>query len=140
MKWLNAQSKTTSKVKSNPPQTSTHDTITKLEKVNMKIKHLAAATALAIAATAATADQFSDCLINEAEAEVGVTMSRAQRFVLESQSELLGENFREIMEQQGVTAMQSIELFQRFATKEGLMDEGMAYVFIFSKACANHLE
>ena len=107
----------------------------------MKIKHLAAATALAIAAaTAATADQFSDCLINEAEAEVGVTMSRAQRFVLESQSELLGENFREIMEQQGVTAMQSIELFQRFATKEGLMDEGMAYVFIFSKACANHLE
>jgi hypothetical protein len=106
----------------------------------MKIKHLAAATALAIAATAATADQFSDCLINEAEAEVGVTMSRAQRFVLESQSELLGENFREIMEQQGVTAMQSIELFRRFATKEGMMDEGMAYVFIFSMTCAKHLD
>ena len=107
----------------------------------MKIKHLAAATALAIAAaTAATADQFSDCLINEAEAEVGVTMSRAQKFALESQAELLGENYRAIMEQQGMTAMQSIELFRRLATKEGMMNEGMAYVFIFSMTCAKHLD
>ena len=108
----------------------------------MKIKHIVAATALAIsaAATAATADQFSECLVNEAEAEVGANMSRAQKFVLQSQAELLGENFREIMEQQGMTAMQSIELFRRFATKEGMMDEGMAYVFIFSMTCAKHLD
>ena len=108
----------------------------------MKIKHIVAATVLAIVgvATTATADQFSECLINEAEAEVGATMSRTQRFVLQSQAELLGENFREIMEQQGMTAMQSIELFRRFATKEGMMDEGMAYVFIFSMTCAKHLD
>ena len=108
----------------------------------MKIKHLAAATALAIAAaaTAATADQFSECLVNEAEAEAVGTMSRAQKFALESQAELLGENYRAIMEQQGMTAMQSIELFRRLATKEGMMNEGMAYVFIFSMTCAKHLD
>jgi len=67
-------------------------------------------------------------------------MSRAQKFALESQAELLGENYRAIMEQQGITAMQSIELFRRLATKEGMMNEGMAYVFMFSMTCAEHLD
>ena len=106
----------------------------------MKKTIAAISLAIAAAATAATADQFSECLVNEAEAEVGANMSRAQRFVLQSQAELLGENYRAIMEQQGMTAMQSIELFRRLATKEGMMNEGMAYVFIFSMACAKHLD
>ena len=104
------------------------------------IAAISLALTAATAATTATADQFSECLVNEAEAEAGATMNRAQRFSLESQAELLGENFREVMKRQGMTAPQSIEFFRRLATKEGIMDEGVAYILMFSMTCAKHLD
>lgn len=106
-----------------------------------KAKIATIATAIAISiATTASADQFSECMIREMEAEAGTTMNRAQRMALGSQAELMGDNFRDLMKQKRMNAPQAIEFFRRVATEAGIMDEGVAYILLFSMACSNHLD